>query len=270
MGQVLRNESIGAISRLSNTSISIAASIANLGGQQFVTSALTVSTATSGFGGLDTGAIAASTLYYIYLVYNGTSVGGVLSLSSSAPTGFATYKQIGQFTTDSSSFVVAASATIVDTNPVGHVISAMLDENQFRAIHGAGWILADGRSVAGSKYATITGNTTAPDLRGQFLRGKNNARADGNQDPAGERALGNFQTHATAKNGLAISDPGHSHGIPSNATNGNAGTAAIYSSVAGATYTAGTNGAGTGISLGAGDAETRVRNVAVNHFIKIN
>lgn len=155
-------------------------------------------------------------------------------------------------------------------NPVGMIAHSMLTEAQFQAINGTSWVLADGRNVAGSIYATTVGSSTVPDLRGMVLRGKNNSRADGNQDPAGERALGNFQSHATAKNGLALSDPGHSHGVPSNATNGNAGTAAIYSSVAGATYTAGTNGATTGVSLGAGDAETRMRNIAVNIFIKIN
>lgn len=42
--------------------------------------------ATSGANGLDTGSEAASTWYYVYLIYNGTTVASLLSTSNGAPT----------------------------------------------------------------------------------------------------------------------------------------------------------------------------------------
>lgn len=47
---------------------------------------VTIDATTTGANGLDTGALAVSTWYYFYLIYNGTTVSGLLSTSSSAPT----------------------------------------------------------------------------------------------------------------------------------------------------------------------------------------
>lgn len=47
---------------------------------------LTVDITTSGANGLDTGAEAASTWYYAWVIYDGTTVAGLLSASSTAPT----------------------------------------------------------------------------------------------------------------------------------------------------------------------------------------
>lgn len=80
-----------------------------------------------------------------------------------------------------------------NTNPVGSAVAAMLTEAQFQAQNGTGWVLADGRSVTGSAYATITGNSNIPDWRGVYLRGKNNGRTDGYEDPYGEATLGDYQ-----------------------------------------------------------------------------
>ena len=161
-----------------------------------------------------------------------------------------------------------------DKNPIGAIFPSMLTEAQFQALNGTDWVLADGRSVAGTQYATITGSSTLPDLRGMVLRGKNNGRSDGNQDPAGERAVGAFQTHATAKNGLTASsvDSGHTHpiniyGNVASTTGNVAGSSAGFSQTTGPTVSAAANITTT---ISAGDAETRMRNVAVNHFIRIN
>lgn len=154
-------------------------------------------------------------------------------------------------------------------NPIGMIISSMLTEIQFQATNGVGWILADGRNVAGSQYATTTGLTTVPDLRGMVLRGKNNGRADGNQNPDGDSALGAFQSHQFGSHNHGGGS--HAHNMTSNGTNGNAGTAAPYSSVAGPSYTNTDDiqASGTIISTEGGN-ETRMKNVTVNHFIKIN
>jgi hypothetical protein len=155
-----------------------------------------------------------------------------------------------------------ALTTISDKNPIGMIVDSMLTEAQFQALNGTGWILADGRNIGGSAYATITGQTTAPDLRGIYRRGKNNGRSDGNQDVAGERTLGNFQNDAMQ---------GHIHQFT---TFFNAG----YSSAGASQGTGGSSGPGNtvgpvndGVNGGPRTAaETRVKNLAVNVFIKIN
>jgi len=160
-----------------------------------------------------------------------------------------------------------------DLNPVGMVVYADLTEAQFQSLNGTGWVLADGRSVAGSTYATVTGNTTVSDLRGVTIRSKNNGRADGNQDPDGERALRSFQSHATAKNGLTASQASHTHTVTGNVQmQGPAGN--LSHGTGGSTESYQTNPTTDSktpiITIGAGDNETRMRNVALNPFIKIN
>lgn len=179
---------------------------------------------------------------------------------------------------------------------IGSVVSSVLTETQFQALHGTGWVLMDGRSCVGSTYATITGQSTIPDARGMVLRGKNNGRSDGNQDPSGERAVGNLQNDSIqghyhdkseTNHSHGVSDSGHSHGgvVRSN------GIAAAGSAVGGnIDFNGTTSSATTGISIqgttsnvsitnpssdGVNGAprtssETRMRNIAVNHFIKIN
>ena len=98
---------------------------------------------------------------------------------------------IGSFGTDSISEISGTSNK--DQGKVGDVIHSMLTEEQFIAENGAGWVLADGRDVTGSKYDTLIlgglgGNI--PDMRGQFLRGKNNTRSDGQENPDGDVAVG--------------------------------------------------------------------------------
>jgi hypothetical protein len=63
---------------------------------------LTLNTAILGAGGLDTGSIAASTLYYVYTIVDSNSIKLIASISSTSPTGFTQYKKVGAFITDSS------------------------------------------------------------------------------------------------------------------------------------------------------------------------
>lgn len=79
---------------------------------------------------------------------------------------------------------------------IGSYAKSNQSEAAFQVDRGAGWILADGRSVVGSAYESLTGNSTIPDVRGRFFRGKNNGRSDGNENPSGELALGTFQADA--------------------------------------------------------------------------
>jgi len=68
---------------------------------QITPTSLTVDTAVSGFGGLDTGSLANDTIYYLYIVYSTLVPGLVMSLSSSTPTGFTDYMKIGILSTNS-------------------------------------------------------------------------------------------------------------------------------------------------------------------------
>jgi len=88
--------------RTGNTSVQFqAGSKFRLGGQgAILNSALNLNTGTSGFGGIDIGAIAAGNYYYVYAVISGTTVGLVASLSSLAPTGFLQSRKIGAFNTE--------------------------------------------------------------------------------------------------------------------------------------------------------------------------
>lgn len=177
--------------------------------------------------------------------------------------------------------------------PVGSIIDSMLTEAQFQTEIGSMWVLADGRSVVGSRYEDITGETNIPDLRGIFRRGKNNGRSDGNEDPAGEETLGTFQTdvvrehtHAwwVPKTHGALVSPDHpstfdasgnaieirsSHGggfptynaaagqtpaLPAKANNDNASSPTLHTDNA--------------LNMSSGD--NRPKNVVVNVFIRIN
>ncbi len=68
----------------------------------------TIDTNTNGANGLDTGSLAASTGYFVWIIDNGARVAGLLSLSSTAPTmpaGF-TYKcRVGSIATDGSTHI---------------------------------------------------------------------------------------------------------------------------------------------------------------------
>jgi hypothetical protein len=109
-------------------------------------------------------------------------------------------------------------------------------------------------------------STTVPDCRGLVLRGQNNGRSDGFQDPANP-ALRVTERDTTAVNGLGINPASHNHGVNA-ATNSNTipGNVPISSS-APANYTYASNFTTLGL---VGDAETRVKAIIVNTFIRIN
>lgn len=99
-------ETIGTLTLSSTTQVALVGrSVVKLGGLFKILNSPSLSISTTGIGGLDTGAVAASTLYYVYAVSNGTSDGIVASLSNQSPTGFTRYKKVGAFVTDGSSVV---------------------------------------------------------------------------------------------------------------------------------------------------------------------
>lgn len=95
----------------SNSTVTITADevvLKTAGGAVFLATSVNVTAniATSGANGLDTGAEASGTWYYLWLIYNGTAVASLLSASSSAPTlpGGYTYRAlVGAVRNDGSS-----------------------------------------------------------------------------------------------------------------------------------------------------------------------
>ena len=102
-----RNENIYATTNISNaanaTTVKITAdklTVWNTSNQFHILSSVDVSPAitASGANGLDTGSEANSTWYYYYVIYNGSTVGGLFSASYSSPTmpsGYTYKKYIG-------------------------------------------------------------------------------------------------------------------------------------------------------------------------------
>jgi hypothetical protein len=140
--------------------------------------------------------------------------------------------------------------------PVGSVIHSMLTEAQFQAQIGSGWVLADGRSATGTVYNTVTGATTIPDMRGKFLRGKNNGASGANYNQDGDSTLGTYQ----ADKNLAHIHSGTSY-ASGGTTSGVVGMPAI-ASVGTSPY--------TGQVISDGGSEANPKNVTVNIFIRVN
>ena len=177
----------------------------------------------------------------------------------------------------------SGSAAAGDIWTVGSIQQSILTEAQWATALGAEaskWAFADGRNVTGSKYATLTGNNTIPDLRGAFMRmaGKNAAKTswDGG-------TLATFQEDTTRiprYSAFTTDQRGNHHHAYNDPLSNAAGT--HRPGVAGSdVYNAGEvrlnpgrnnttdNGAHTHAIQG-GDAETRPKTYAVNYFIKIN
>jgi hypothetical protein len=155
--------------------------------------------------------------------------------------------------------------------PVGSVVYSMLDAATFSAQQSPGetWVLADGRSIAGLNlsYENLTHSSVLPNLLGVFIRGKNNGRNDGNQNPDGELAVGQFtadrflshnhgggaHTHATStQNGAAVQFGGLIVRIPSTGT-----------------FNSDTTSSGIIIAT-QGGPETSPKSVTLNPFIRVN
>ena len=146
--------------------------------------------------------------------------------------------------------------------PVGTVIHSMLTATQFAAEYGDNWVLADGRSVTGTKYALVTGASTIPDMRGAFLRAKGST-----YNPDGDLALGQYTSSKFAS---------HDH-QEQYVTGGTGPFPAFRSTTAPGTQTTiyGQNlsltSSGSPLNtVATGSNETAPSSVTVNVFIRIN
>lgn len=110
MAQIFLQENIPDVTKTSATTLSLATTYLgqptriNVGGQQYTpASILSLSTATTGFNGIDTGSLAANTLYYIYAIVQNNVLGMIISLANPAtgPAGFTSaYRLLGRLRTD--------------------------------------------------------------------------------------------------------------------------------------------------------------------------
>ncbi|MFZ9260931.1 MAG: phage tail protein, partial [Limnohabitans sp.] len=161
---------------------------------------------------------------------------------------------------------------------VGSIVQSLLSEAQFMAAAGhdaVNWVLADGRSVAGSRYAQITGSATVPDLRGAFFRaaGQNsNNQANWNGGTVGSSHDDTTRMPRTAFTTATAGS--HSHGL----TNG---ASYVKTSGGGHDLQPGASGAAEGTStfstdgnhthtINGGDAETAPVHYSLNTFLRIN
>lgn len=149
------------------------------------------------------------------------------------------------------------ATTIGSILPVGTIIHSMLTTTQFASEYGTNWVLADGRSVTGTLYASVTGNSTIPDMRGAFLRAKGST-----YNPDGDLAVGTY-----------TADKFNSHDHPGVELTGSvSGTPTGYSANwVGYKSQINTQVTGSNVTVAAqGGNETAPRSVTVNVFIRIN
>jgi len=251
MPSIRKPEEIGALTKTSSTTAALAPSRVNIGGQQYrFSSPLTLSTSVIGLGGFDT-PIQSWKLYSVFVVVDANGQPKLIASSEAVPAGYAGARAVGFLDTDANAQINGASNLV--EGKVGQVRTALLSESQFQSENGVGWILADGRDITGSRFASLFGSNLVPDLRGLFLRGKNGSRGDGKQNPDGDISLGAYQADMFAS---------HSHLMPNknvgNMSNDRDQRATIdFTAALNFTYAAGGN-------------ETRARNATVNYFIKVN
>lgn len=147
--------------------------------------------------------------------------------------------------------------------PIGGIIMAALNETQFQAQLGnpspPSFVLADGRSVVGSQYQILTGNTNIPDHRGTYPRGSDNGGSS-----AGARGL---DPNGTQAPGAYVGDQfaAHSHTIQltQRPANNGANPPALGTDTPGGTTNNET-------SSTVGGTETAPKTTYTNFFIRIN
>ena len=133
--------------------------------------------------------------------------------------------------------------------PIGTVIGTMTPMDTVNEI----WVLADGRTAT-TEYFQATGNSNIPDLRGMFLRGLNEGRVDGKEDPDPDfegnvRVAGSYQA-----------DELKSHAHTEDLSTGDNSD----------TFSGGSYGGRNIVNTGAtGGNESRPRNMAVYWYVKV-
>lgn len=155
-----------------------------------------------------------------------------------------------------SSGQVSGSTSDYTGMPIGSIVHSMLTEAQMVTQAGSGWILADGRSVSGSSYNSITGLANCPDMRGRFIRGK--SHGSGN-NPDGDLGLGAYTGDKIGAHDHTLTN-GYGHVLYKNAGGG----AATVSMPSGGNFQDELK------TTAVGSNETAPKSITVNIFIRIN
>jgi len=112
-----KNLQASATGTNANVTVSADEIVLENGSNLYVTArnvSLTINSAATGANGLDTGTLAASTWYSQWVIWNGTTVAGLLSLSATAPTmpsGYTHKARVGWIRTDGTAFKYPLSFT---------------------------------------------------------------------------------------------------------------------------------------------------------------
>jgi hypothetical protein len=161
---------------------------------------------------------------------------------------------------------------------VGEIKHSILTEAQFATaigtIESPKWLLCDGRSCAGTSFASIAGLNTVPDLRGAFLRG---AGQNANASWTGP-ALNAYQEDSTKRPNTAFTGTTNNTGAHTHNSDGPSqytpygGNARVAWEGYRQDRTTSAAGAHTHTLTidGGGDAETRPKSYGVNYFLRVS
>jgi hypothetical protein len=200
--------------------------------------------------------------------------GQVVANAAVVPAG--TGSAIDVFVTDPTDVIIDVNGyyttqTSNGSQPVGTVVYSMLDQPTFQSQVNSGetWLLADGRSIAGLnlKFETLTHASNIPNLLGVFIRGKNNGRSDGFQNPDGELALGQVTADRFASHDHGGGNHSHNTSTQNGAAPDFGGIIVRIPSFG--TFDSATSSSGAIINA-QGGAETSPKSVTLNPFIRVN
>lgn len=124
---IIKNNTSTPNTKMSVTADSIPVFTSAGAGVGLLSVSVTIDATTNGANGLDTGSLAASTWYAIYLIYNGSSVAGLMSTSGSAPTlpsGYTYFTRYGWVHTDGSTHFLNNGCTLRQTGNRAQYINA--------------------------------------------------------------------------------------------------------------------------------------------------
>lgn len=122
-------------------------------------------------------------------------------------------------------FAVNKATYVQCSGAVGDVKYSTLDPIKFATVNGDCWVPMDGRTITGSKLATLLGVTTITNAGGMFLRGQDFLNSDNDPDRTSTSAIATLQNQAfLAHNHSATADYAGSHNHSSNANGGLTGS----------------------------------------------
>ena len=196
--------------------------------------------------------------------------------------------QGASYTWNGTAWVKTVAAASTDTTGgllmVGSVQQSLLTETQFKTLLGdqsANWVLADGRNVANTTYATVTGRQNVPDLRGAYFRMAGNNSTNNSWQGGAFLSWQEDTTRAPRNTAWSIANAGsHTHAYNDPLTDetkltGNRGVVGtgrgneevfLHPKRNIATGSFGNHSH----SISGGDTETRPKTFALNYFIKVN